>query len=431
MSVTGVTATVQARPEPGQAVIGAHVVGVTAAVVATPGVGAPLRTSPGDQHNQPIDISGATGSVALDFNASIQPGEPDVASGGEPTTMWLRYTAPDIPGALNVVVDADHYVEVFAGEPGAAVSDLEPVDVQSGAATDYSSDDPPDFPPVYTVTADTLQLSLAAGDVALIRAYPSAGAPSPWTFAWDYIERVPQLVLAADDLDITPGQLSVVVTNVDPEAEVTFSLTDMPDFHAETADLSGVLSLTLPIDVELAAGTHTLTATTVTGQDGTTTFEVANDPAPRPAPLPAIPDPQPAPVEVAKWYVEDPTTTARTFWVYNPTETTSPYAAQQFALRTTTSPGGQALTWEGALRAQEWTLSGYLDTEAAYTALAGFVASERRYWVVDHRRQYRLVSFEAFDPAYKRSVVNGDLNNWSFTYTLTLLVYRHLLAVGA
>jgi hypothetical protein len=395
--------------------------GATATVYYATPAGYPQVTDAGDHHAAPILISGATGSVQLTFNATLEAGEPALADAdADGRTLWLLYTAPDTPGDLTLPVGADHYVEVYATtDPAAGFDAMDPLDLWHDPT---GAQRPEGSPPVYAVRAGTVHLPTSPGGQYYLRVYPTFWGAAT-TLSWEVTPRVAPLVVeVGGPLDATPGQLDVTVTNVEPAAEVTFAV-GAGVLATEPADASGVLRTSVPVDIELVAGTHVLTVSTAAGS-ATADFTVTNDPAAHPAPLPEAVGLPPEAVGGVSWQVVDPLDDSRWDFPYNPTEATSPYPGGVFTLQATTYAGGQALTWEGATRAHEWSIRGYLDTAAAYTQFERYVTSERRYWLLDHHRRWRLVSFESFDPKYRRSVLNGALNDWSFTYEVRMLVYR-------
>lgn len=348
-----------------------------------------------------------SGTIAVTgmASANLEAGEPVTAVSGF-GTLWYAVTGSlDGPGylTLSMPVTDNARAEVFGGETLESLGLL-------GTASSSTTD--PDV---------ILTDAFVPPGVFYIRMCSPTGQDDT-VVSWIYRARLPELVIViANQLDKTPGALTVTVTNVEADAFITFSSPSHADFFEVQADSTGsAYNITVPIEWELAPGDYPLTATTTT-QSGTADFTVLAVEDLRPTVPGAGTAPTPiVDAGVQKWRVVDPYTDV--FWAFpfNPSEASTPHTPKVYTFKTTTAPDGQVLTWEGAPAAVAWTVSGYSNTQAFYEKLEALTASNKRYWLIDHRLRIWYVSFEDFDPEVKKDVSNL---NWSFEYKLTINIY--------
>jgi hypothetical protein len=376
----------------------------------------------GDLIATPIVISGASGTHSFNTVGSHrEPGEPDDSAGtGEAGTIWFRYDTPSEAGSLVLTTTAptdwNSVIEVYEGT---SLADI--------GLVDYGDDDPDTG-----TTLSRVSMSTSPDTTYLIRVhgFDASQEVIGAELDWAYTPRVASILLAVtqDQVPTTPGNVVVNVMNAQPNSMVNFDVvtdtTTYSDVYQGMTDSTGALiGFSVPIAQELTAGSYQLVAN-IGADAASSTFFVLADPPVRPSPPPVIVYPPwtPPEVQVNRWVVLDGVTS----WTFpmNPTEKTTPHAPRVYTTEHSVSPSGQHITWEGSGSALEWTLTGYLNTQAFYEKLEALVNSNQRYAVIDNRKRRYEVSFESFDPEYRRSYsTDGSLNDWSFNYTLVLFVY--------
>lgn len=359
-------------------------------MIATDGVITTESYSDGDYFADPLVATLGTATSVVDLTAlTLEPGEPATT---ETATAWMRFqTRASRPGRVAIESDGG-LVELYEGT---SLDDLVLVDSTTGALTEV-------------LFSQTLYARI------------SGAATVELTYTFE--ERVPPLVVTVlEDLEVAPGLVPLTVSNMTPGVLVHFSIAEEPtltDYFQVNADSTGSLAgFNLPISIELPAGPYTVSVFTDDGSVGDDTVIIQRSPDVRPDP--PMPDTLPAnPNNPGRWTVIDPASGETWVFPYSPSSITTPHAPKVYDFETTTAPNGQVLTWEGAADPVPWELTGYLDTQAFYEALEGYVDTNRRFIIVDHRDRGWVVLFEGFDPSYRKSVGN----DWSFDYTLQVLI---------
>lgn len=116
----------------------------------------------------------------------------------------------------------------------------------------------------------------------------------------------------------------------------------------------------------------------------------------------------------------NPATNVYTFPM-NPSAMSSPFPARAVTSSTTTAIDGQALFFEGAAPAAEWTFSGTILDSTHHEALRAWVYDRRRrIFVYDHFGRELQCVLVSFTPTPKRSVGHY----WRHDYEIKALVSK-------
>jgi hypothetical protein len=375
---------------------------------------------PGDDFAHAYPLT-SIGEVELG-GATREDDEPDNTTGDPDSgTRWLTYTTTG-PGTLtfDATSTAGFAVELWEGD---TVDDLHMLRSDSGSPLNITE-------------------PVAANTRYSYRIYPLVSTDTGTVdYEWDFVARAPEFRLTAPvtEIEQTPVGMRASVTNGTPDAPVRFTIDEAPTavLLTDELDSTGVLvDALLPLP-ELEAGTYTLRVTegegdpvAWTGQSGTITFEVDEDPRPYPTLAPADEPPLTVPdAPVQRWVVQDVTAGTSYTFPANPAEMTPPHAPRELTVRTTTLAGytddtgytqtGRPLTWEGAAKPHQWEWRGFTSNEAFLTKLTDFAASNRRWYLVDHRKRAWVVSFEHLDA---RPQIKPNLP-WAHEYTMRCLIY--------
>lgn len=351
---------------------------------------------PNDHIADALIITGPGTIPAL--GATREAGEPDgIAGGGMTESVWLAYT-PAGPGELTFTATGCR-VEIWEG---VAYDDL-----------------------LYLAGGnDSATAGVAAGNDYRIRITPVSGSlPLAVAYSIAFTVRTADLTLTMADTEIetTPASLRVSVLNGTPDGAVEFHIDGFPVW-TDVFDSAGVIAdVEIPVD-DASAGTHTLTVTdTVAADTIDGAFTVLADPDDEPDDGVDEPDPT-LPPTVTRWIVQDPDLGDYTFPI-NPKEMSTPFPARTLTVESTTAPDGQPLTWEGAPKPHPWEFRGHIETQDFYDQLVFYAESNRRYWLIDHRRRAWQVTFEAFEPTLRTRTFPTEV--WKgTTYVMRTLIYR-------
>ena len=357
-------------------------------------------------------LTGSSGAGILVFAGSTrEAGEPEDAFGDSIAgTVWFTYTPTD-PGifvfSTASIPDQSFGVEVWEGT---TISD---------------PDDPLQLVASNSANPVTVEAVIAANTKYYFRAHGEYTSEIPdVAYSWNFGVRIPELVmvLADNTLDQTPGSLRVSLTNGTADGVVNFTLNGIEGTQwTDAFDGTGVLTdIAVPI-LALDAGTYTLIATDVTsGRFGLGEFTIANDPLGRPTDLPADTLPVVVPqVGVQKWVIQDAAPGGATYtFPFNPAEMTSPHPVRNVTVETTTATDGQPLSFEAAPRPHQWEFSGFTSDQDFLDELVARVESNKRYFLVDHRRRAWVVTFEHLDVQHQ---IKPTLP-WAHRYTMRCLI---------
>lgn len=348
----------------------------------------------GTSGEEVVNLAGATRELDEPANPLTDVGDLDAE------TVWFGYTPPS-PGTLDLILDtADYRVDLFEGDSLATL-----ILVEAGLSG--------------YIVAEGVRYNLRFRPMA-------TGTYGSLTCTREFAERVPEFTLTIPDdvLDQTPALLRVSVTNGTPDAEVTFTLQDWEAetetvVWVDTLDETGVLAdAYIPIPALPADYYGLLVTTAYEDTEGEFSIDAdpfaAGDPFTGPSPVPVLQ------AGVRRWIIQDPTGTLDDYtFGHNPAEMSSPHPARTITLETTTASDGQPLSFEGAARAVSWTFKGELFDEDTVRALAAYVTSDRRWYLIDHRNRAWTVTFENFDAA---PVIKIN-QPWAHTYTMSCLIH--------
>jgi hypothetical protein len=157
-----------------------------------------------------------------------------------------------------------------------------------------------------------------------------------------------------------------------------------------------------------------LASTPVLSADWTFTVASSGTATPPSAP-PATPSP---PVVVGRWQLEDPVTSAVYQFTVNPKAQGGMILPPALTEKQTTT--GQPITNEGAARATEMVVTGFLLTEAQYDVFVTWTAKPYRIFLTDDLGRQYVTFIKAFQPVLAKPY---PTNLWFCTYTLRLLVF--------
>jgi hypothetical protein len=366
-------------------------------------------------------LTGTGGSItAVLTEATRETGEPEHPS--TDGSVWYQHTTTG-PSRLVVAVTDSTAAAVLELWEGDTLDDLH----QAGAV-DVPAGDTPE-----------LDVTLAGNSRYNLRILGTADVDATWTVA----ARNPAftLTIANPDIEQTPSSVRVSVANGTPDAPVRFSLLHLPatTLWTDELDATGVLTdIAVPITVPLDAGTYQLRVTEGTGdpvewtgQAIEDTFDVEEDSAPYPTDLPVDAAPVAVPqTGVRHWVVQDVAPGGGTYtFPHNPAEMTSPFPPRVITVETTVLHGytddtgytqtGRPVSWEGATKAHQWEWKGFTADEAYLTKLTELVASNRRYYLIDHRNRAWVVTFEHLDA---KPLIRPNLP-WAHEYSVRCLIY--------
>lgn len=159
---------------------------------------------------------------------------------------------------------------------------------------------------------------------------------------------------------------------------------------------------------EMLASTPSLSA------DWTFTVTSSGTATPPSAP-PAAPSP---PVVVGRWQLEDPVTSAVYQFTVNPRAQGGMILPPALTEKQTTT--GQPITNEGAARATEMVVTGFLLTEAQYDVFVTWTVKPYRVFLTDDLGRQYVTFIKAFQPVLAKP---HPTNLWFCTYTLRLLIF--------
>lgn len=273
----------------------------------------------------------------------------------------------------------------------------------------------------------TLTAPAAEGVIYYVRVLPATtDYTESGTVTWSSGPRLYDLVVRVggpagpEPMDSGPGFLTVTVSNGEPLDNVYFYVDDGSAIFGSTLDDGGQLvGISVPIPA-IAAGSHTLRATTPT-TSGSASFQVTNE-------TPAYPDSPGVDVEpvavaqdgVVRWVLQDPTTGGEEYiFPISPSKMSTPYAARMFTTDHSTAPDGQPLMFEGSAVGVDWNMEGVCRTEAFHDALERFLALPRRVYLIDHLSRAWTVTLEGVTWTRLREAYN----DWAFTYQLKAIIY--------
>lgn len=231
-----------------------------------------------------------------------------------------------------------------------------------------------------------------------------------------------EMTLASTTLTMSPGPLTVSVSNGTPGADVTFTITGQDDVGESVFDDIGALSTQILVSVP-TAGTYTLVATdavtslTASADVTVTTILTAQTiGAPVTTPPPAV---QPT-TGVRKWVFQDPANNETYHFDINPNRMTSPFAPKRVTFAATTAVDGRSVVFEGQPNPVEWQFEGSLIAKAQYDELLRWKNKRNRIWITDHRGRAWLCYLTNFAPQDRRSANHP----WSHDYTMTALIFE-------
>lgn len=370
-------------------VTGTATITVTAALTAS-GLHGPANDA--FAYASALNPAGGSGTQDMtNATASLPDGNPDV---------WFTVTAA---GPATVTVTATQ----ISGEPLLEAYDgTDPADLDLLAGPEAS-----------------VSFAAAAGLTYPIRMW-ALSTPAAVDYTWTVADRPAQFTLVVPDTEVdrTPTSIQASVTNATPGGDVSFAiLGSTADPYVATADPdTGVLAdeaVDLP---SLLAGTYTLTATDVTtGATASVDITVDNDPLDAPIVFdPDAPVTSVASVPVQRWVVQDPGQADYVF-PYNPAEMTSPFPDRTLNTEATVAPYGQTITFEGAFKPYRWTFKGLTLDGSFIGQMAYYVNTNRRRYLVDHRRRVWVVTFENLDA--KPLIKNNEI--WAHDYSVDCLIH--------
>jgi hypothetical protein len=269
-------------------------------------------------------------------------------------------------------------------------------------------------------------ITASAYEDIFFRIEPTTGATVSANVLLDVVPFIPEIMMTVNpvQIDQSPSTIRVSVSGVEPFETVEFSIVGVAGTaYSEEADETGQINgAGLPIP-SLDAGTYEVLASREDGSSATAGFSILLDspsrPTTQPADLAPLAVPEAVLPDVQRWVLQDPTGDQFIFPL-NPTEMESPHPARVVTIETTVGIDGQAILWEAARRAHDWSFSGWTDDEAVYTALEAFKNLRHRFWLIDHRNRAWAVSFTAIDWKPKR--IPG--RDWSFEYSVTAQIYK-------
>jgi hypothetical protein len=352
-----------------------------------------------------------TGTRELDFSTAVDDPEPVVEAGdNDSVDLWLVFTA-DAAATLTATFSGpfDVGIEVFTGPVAAGPDDL--TLVAEGSPTSVTT-------------------GVSDGLTYYVRVHPlEAAETGTGTLTWSVEVRQADVQLRTQvGIGETPGWLVCSVASATAGGLLTFYLNTVVDaIFATNADDAGLaVDISVPLPA-LVPGAYSLTVVDEeSGTDATVDFEVFQV-GPEEPDVPAEPSTPATPVVVARWQFEDPAPDGETYVLpINPARMSSPHSERVFSTEHTTSPAGQALTFEGQPKAVDWAVEGAALTEAHIEAMERFHALQRRFFVVDHLGRGWAVTLEALDWQRLRDATNP----WAHSYKAKFLVYAGPLDVG-
>lgn len=235
-----------------------------------------------------------------------------------------------------------------------------------------------------------------------VRVHPLVAADNASTgeLSWSTAPRDAQEIALSigNDLYDPPAHLDVIVTSATENDVVEFEVDGAPVAEADADDSGQLIDWSVLVD-ELDAGTHVLTARDrATGQLSSKSFQViVRAGAGETVPFPDDPGPVPGPDGVIRWLVRDLDATEEYSFPNNPSQMDSPHAARQINTDHTTHPDGQPILFEGAPVPRVWNVEGAALSQAHVEKLEEFLASNARWWVIDHLKRAWLCTFEGID----------------------------------
>jgi hypothetical protein len=375
---------------------------------------------PGDDIDVPIAISGSS-SYALDLAlfGEDRSNEPARQGGATATgRAWFLYSATAAATVTFATSDAayDSAIEVYSGPD---IDHLSLVDWNNDSGLGLNA---------------SIDIVVAGGQDYYVRVEQHAvTTPVLVTFSWTSVDRVATIQLAMRGGTVVtrcPASLRIDVLNGDSNAEVDFTIDgSMTVVGTGTLNVIGVgngLPVLLPA---LTAGAHVLHLTETSGgsQTGTIDFTVTQDPATLPPPTP--PDVIPTIDLVTHWQLIDPAPGGEIYeFIQNPASMTTPNSPRVFTVEATSAPTqqGQALTWEGARKATQWTFSGMAQATNDVEAFSRFLELQHRVIVVDQDGNAYVVTIEGIDAKPVRDILHPKAQQ----YTVTALVYDAFIVGG-
>jgi hypothetical protein len=376
---------------------------------------------PGDDIALAIPISGS-GSSALDLALFGTPrgDEPALQAGAAPgqPRAWFLYSATGPAVVTFATSDAAYNtaIEVYSGPD---LEHLSLVDWNNNTGLGLNA---------------SIDIVVGGDQVSYVRVEQFvATTPVGITFSWTSVARIPTMQLSmrgGTDVPRCPASLRIDVLNGDANADVAFHIdSDMTVVGTGLLNAVGVgngLPILLPA---LSAGPHTLHVVETSGgsQTGTIDFTVDLDPATLPPST--SPDVIPSIAPVQFWQLIDPAPGGEAYvFAQNPASMKTAVSPRVFTSDATSAPTqqGQALTWEGARKATQWSFSGMTQGTEDIEAFARFLQLQHRVLVVDQDGNGYVVTVESLDAKPVRDIVHPKAQ----TYTVGLLVYDLFTAEG-
>lgn len=233
--------------------------------------------------------------------------------------------------------------------------------------------------------------------------------------------------------DRAPTALNVTLSGAVPGETITFAI-DGSDVWTLVADGQGGLFLvSIPVPArpngttDLAAGTHTLTATG--SLTASATFTMRRIASPFPSAQDADIDAVAVTGLAGRWALQDPKPGGLGTWIMSPSPSTmtEPELAKVVDVEhSTATVDGQYHIWVADIGTKDWQWTGYCPDQTFYDKLKAFSELNRRFYVIDHRgRAWKSTILRADVRARKRQVdpITGAWNDWAHDYTVTAVVY--------
>lgn len=222
------------------------------------------------------------------------------------------------------------------------------------------------------------------------------------------------------------GSVQISLSSGDPGDLIDITADASPDVLTEAFldDAGSIVNVSVPLPSTLSMGLHELVATGQTSGTAVLYVNIPFSPYGPADPADVVP-PAPA-AHVAIWALEDPLTQEVYGLPSGPSDVTSPYPTRPISYDVTTSPAGQVITWEGAKRAQTWTLNGRLLEKAQYDTLCNWAQREHRVYLHDPVGRVWLVKITSFQSKPVDAPVRmsgGTANPWVHDWTMQLLAY--------
>jgi hypothetical protein len=370
----------------------------------------------GDFRTWPVEIT-TSGTFGWDWYAYWYDDDDYIVPEWSPArsgeSIWFRY-APQQAGELT-----------FSATGGGIWQILSMTDENDASTWEVDWSGPVDGTPFTVNVSEPIYIRVESDGSA----HPTPGvgiAGLSWSFAAVVGEA--SLTLRPALVYQTPSSVRATITGGPEATTVDFFLNatfrpTSPPLASEITDSTGqVIDVSIPL-AAIPAGTHQIQAYVGLELLAATSFQVQLDPPDRPTtPVADLPPLEVVQTGVRKFVLQDPAPSGEEYvFPANPSEMDSPHVPMEVSASKTLAPNGQAIIWQGAPRAHEWTFSGYTTSQDFYEALERFRALRHRFYLMDHRNRAWVVSFTAIDWTPRRNIEHPQ---WSFDYKVSAVIYK-------